>query len=145
MRRWQALALVAWFGCAPTWAPVGPMLLEGRDNDLAATSKYRSKELRLTGVVVSTGQKKIEHGSGRTEDRWVESPAMEADVPYPFVQLRDAEHPSQDVLVCYFTDGELQATKLTPGATARVRGFFLQYSVTGGHMEAVLNHCSLDP
>lgn len=140
--RW--LVLVLCLGCAPEWTPVGPMLLEGRNNDLAATAKYRSQKLRLTGVVVSTGEKKMEHGSGRTDGRWVETPATEADVAHPYVQIRDPEHPSLDVLTCYFTQPDAVATKLAPGATARVRGFFVEYAATGGHMEAVLDRCSLE-
>ncbi len=120
------------------------MLLEARNNSLAATQKYRAQELRLTGAVVSTGEKKIEHGSERTDGRWVESPATEADVSYPFVQIRDPEHPSPDVVTCYFAQGDVAATKLAPGATARVRGFFLEFAATGGHVDAVLNRCSLE-
>ena len=140
--RWLVLVLL--LGCAPEWTPVGPMLLEGRNNNLAATQKYRAQELRLTGVVVSTGEKKIEHGSDRTDGRWVESPATEADVAYPFVQIRDPEHPSPDFVTCYFTQPDAVATRPAPGATARIHGFFLEYAAIGGHMEAVLNRCSLE-
>ena len=120
------------------------MLLEGRNNDLAATQKYRSQQLRLTGIVVSTGEKKIEHGSGRTDGRWVESTPTEADVAYPFVQIRDPEHPSPDVVTCYFPQSDVAAKQLAAGATVRVHGFFLQYAATSGHIEAVLNQCSLE-
>ncbi len=139
--RW--LVLVLCVGCASEWEPVGPMLLEARNNDLAATQKYQSKDLKLTGVVVATGKKRIEHGSARTDGRWVESPAAEAEVPYQFVQIRDPEHPSSDYVTCYFTQGDV-AMQLSAGATARVHGSFLEYAISGGHVEAVLNRCSLE-
>src|SRR5512143_2114007 len=140
--RWMVLALC--LGCGSEWAPFRPMLLEAHNNDLAATAKYRAQELRLTGVVVSTGEKKIEHGSGRTDGRWVESTATEADVAYPFVQIRDPEHPSPDVVTCYFPQHDTAPAQLARGATVRVRGSFLEYAASGTHMEAVLNHCSLE-
>ncbi len=139
--RWLVLMLCA--GCASEWAPVGPMLFEGRNNNLAATQKYRSQELRLTGVVVSSGEKKIEHGDARTDGRWLESPSTEADTPYPFVQIRDPERPSPDVVTCYFTQGDA-AARLARGATARVHGFFVEFAASAGHVEAVLNRCSLE-
>ncbi len=128
--------------CGSEWAPVGPMLLEARSNDLAATQKYQSQELKLTGVVVSTGKKKIEHGSGRTDGRWVESPSESADAPYPFVQIRDPEHPSSDYVTCYLAASE-PVPQLSANAPARVHGFFLEFAISGGHVEAVLNRCTL--
>lgn len=136
------MVLTLCLGCSSEWAPVGPLLHEGRNNDLAATQKYRAQELRLTGVVVSSGEKKIDHGAARTDGRWVEAPSPEADVAYPFVQLRDAEHPSSDMVTCYFTQGS--PPQVATGATARVHGFFLEFAASGGHVEAVLNRCSLE-
>jgi hypothetical protein len=144
--RWAALvvACAVFVGCGSEWAPVGPLLHEARNNDLAATQKYQgASELRLTGVVVSTGEKKIDHGAGRTDARWTESAGADADVAYPFVQIRDPERPSPDFVTCYFTE-HAPATKLAPGATARVHGFFLEFAASGGHVDAVLNRCSVE-
>ena len=138
--RWLALALC--MGCSSEWVPAGYVLREGRNNDLAATQKYASKDLKLTGVVVATGEKKIEHVAGRTDGRWVESPSAEADAPHAFVQLRDPERPSSDVVTCYF-DGGARASALV-GDTVRVHGFFVEYVATAGRVEAVLNRCSLE-
>src|SRR5512144_3163577 len=99
LSRWMLLG--ACLGCASEWTPVGSMLHEGRNNDLAATQKYQAQLLALTGVVVATGKKKIEHGSARTDGRWVEAPASDADVERPFVQIGDANHPSPDYVTCY--------------------------------------------
>ncbi len=120
---------------------MGPLLREGRNNDFAATQKYRSQELRLTGVVVATGEKKIEHGAGRTDGTWAEAPSAEADTPHPFVQLRDAERPSPDTVTCYLDSA---GTKLAYGTPVRVRGFFLEFVAVAGHVDAVLNRCSVE-
>ena len=138
--RWLVLSLC--LACGSQWEPVGPMLFEGRSNDLAATQKYRAQELRLTGAVVSTGAKKLEHGAARSDGRWMESPATEADVPRPFVQLRDPERPSPDVVTCLLAQGA--APKLAYGTVARVHGFFLEYVSANSHIEAVLDRCSLE-
>ena len=140
--RWLLLALCV--ACTSEWEPAGLMLREGRNNDLAATQKYQAKELRLSGVVVSTGKKKIERGAARTDGRWQEAPATEADVPYPFVQIRDAEHPTEDVVTCYFAQRDSAPPELAPGATAHVHGFFVQYAQTGTRVEAVLERCDLE-
>jgi hypothetical protein len=141
--RWLVLALCV--GCASEWVPIGPMLLEARDNDLAATTKYRSKELRLSGIVVATGEKKMEHGGRRTDGEWTESLAQEADTKYAFVQIRDPEHPSPDVVTCYFTQRDAAAAQLARGATVHLHGLFVEYAIAGGKVEATLRHCSLEP
>src|SRR5258708_6065870 len=140
--RWFVLALL--FGCASPWSPAGPMLREARNNDLAASAKYRSMELRLTGIVVSTGEKKIEHGADRTQGRWVEAPSEEADAAHLFVQIRDAEHPSPYVVTCYFTQRDPAVTQLARGATVRIHGFMVEFAASAGHIDAVLKHCSLE-
>ncbi len=138
--RWLVLSLC--LACGSQWEPAGPMLFEGRSNDLAATQKYRGQELRLTGTVVSTGEKKLEHGAARSDGRWMEAPATEADVKRPFVQLRDPDRPSPDLVTCVLAQGS--APKLAYGTFARVHGFFLEYVSASGHIEAVLDRCSLE-
>ena len=139
--RWLALVVLV-AGCASEWAPVGPMLLEARGNSLAATQRYQSKELKLTGAVVSTGKKKSEQDLvARTDARWAEARGADADAEYPFVQLRDAEHPSSDYVTCYL-DRSDATPQLDKGSSVHVDGFFVQYVTAGGHVEAVLNRCS---
>jgi len=129
--------------CASEWADVGPMLTEARNNDLAAAAKYRSKELKLAGIVTGTGEKKMEHGSAHTGGEWRETIATEADHPYPYVQIRDAEHPSPDVVTCYFTQGDVATP--AKGDTVHIRGVFVEYAVSGGKVDAVLERCAVVP
>jgi hypothetical protein len=119
------------------------MLLEARDNALAATSRHRSETLKLEGVVVATGEKKMEHGESRGGPEWRETQATSADVAYPFVQIRDTEHPSPDVVTCYFTGGG--AVTPAKGASVHVRGIFVEYAISGGKVDAVLMRCSVEP
>jgi hypothetical protein len=143
MRTMRAACLVVCLGCASDWAPAGAMLLGARNNALAATQTYQSKELKLAGVVVSTGKKAIEHDTGRSPDgRWVEAPSASADLDYPFVVIRDAEHPSVDYVTCYLgrDDGVPQ---VAPGTTVHVDGFVLEFVMSGGHVDAVMNRCSV--
>jgi hypothetical protein len=119
------------------------MLLEARDNQLAATTRHRSQTLALTGIVVATGKKKIDQGVGRTGSEWSESQPASADTEYAFVQIRDADRPSPDVVTCYFTAGGSATTDR--GATIRVHGDFIEYAVSGGRVDAVLTRCSVAP
>jgi hypothetical protein len=120
------------------------MLREARDNTLAATQKYQSRQLKLTGVVIATGKKKIEHDLSRPNDgRWVEAPGTGANTEYPFVEIRDAEHPSQDYVTCYLERADALA-QLAPGTHANVNGFLLEYAMAGGHVQAVMNRCSVE-
>jgi hypothetical protein len=119
------------------------MLLEARDNQLAATTRHRSESMKLAGIVVATGKKKIEHGAGRSGSEWVESQPASLDAEYDFVQIRDAEHPSPDVVTCYFTGGALALPER--GASIHVSGVFVEYAVSGGRVDAVLTRCSVDP
>lgn len=119
------------------------MLLEARDNQLAATTRHRNERLAIAGVVVATGVKKIEHGAGRSGSEWSESQPASLDAEYAFVQIRDAEHPSPDVVTCYFTGGG--ATTPARGASIHVRGLFVEYAVSAGKVDAVLSQCSVEP
>ncbi len=138
--RWLVLSFC--LACGSQWEPAGGMLFEGRSNDLAATQKYRGQELRLSGTVVSAGAKKLEHGAARTDARWTEAPATDADLPRAFVQIRDPDRPSPDVVTCLLAQGS--APKLAYGTVARVHGYFLEYVSASGHIEAVLDRCSLE-
>jgi hypothetical protein len=137
--RWLFASLSV--ACASPWQPVGLVLREGRNNDFAATQKYRGQTLQLAGIVAGFGKKKIEHGEGRTEGRWADVPAEGFDAARAFVQIRDAEKPSPDVVTCFF-DGDIQAPER--GATVRVRGTFVEYVGAAGHVDAVFTRCSLE-
>lgn len=140
--RW--LLVTVCLACGSEWAPVGPMLLEARNNNLAAAQEYQGKDARLTGIVVRTGKKKIEHGAQRTDARWQESPSAEADVEYPFVEIRDAEHPSPDVVTCYLSRPDAAAPSVAAGATVRVHGFLLEFAASGGRIDGELTRCTLE-
>ncbi len=119
------------------------MLLEARNNTLAATQTYQSKELKLSGIVVSTGKKAIEHDTGRSTDgRWVEAPSATADLDYPFVEIRDVEHPSLDYVTCYLGRDDA-VPQVARGTTVHMDGFVLEFVVSGGHVNAVMNRCSV--
>jgi len=139
----RIVLLASCVACASEFSPVGPMLLEARDNHLAATTRHRSERLALAGIVVGTGKKKIEHGAGRTGSEWSESTPASMDAEYEFVQIRDPDHPSPDVVTCYFTGGGAQAPE--KGATIHVHGVFVEYAMSGGHVDAVLQRCSVEP
>ena len=139
----RALLLASFVACASEWSPVGPMLLEARDNQLAATTRHRSETLKLAGIVVATGTKKIDHGAGRSGSEWSESQPSSADHEYAFVQIRDPEHPSPDVVTCYFTGGGASAPER--GTPIHVRGVFVEYAISAGHVDAVVTRCSIEP
>jgi hypothetical protein len=122
------------------------MLLEGRNNTLAATQRYQSKELKLSGLVITSGKKRMEHDLGRntTEGRWVEATASSSDLEYPFVEIRDAEHPSQDYVTCYLEQSDA-VPQLAASTAVRVDGFLVEYVVAAGHVQAILNRCSVQP
>lgn len=139
----RVVLLATCVACASEFSPAGPMLLEARDNHLAATTRHRSETLKLSGIVVASGKKKIEHGAGRTGSEWSESTPASMDAEYEFIQIRDPEHPSPDVVTCYFTGGGAQAPeKNTP---VHLRGVFVEYAMSGGRVDAVLQRCSVEP
>ena len=137
--RWLIVSLSV--ACASPWEPVGLVLREGRNNDFAATQKYRGQTLRLTGIIVGSGKKKMEHGEGRADGRWAEAPSTEADTTHAFVELRDPERPAPDVVTCFF-DGDIVLPDR--GATLRVRGTFVEYVGKAGHVDAVVTRCTLE-
>jgi hypothetical protein len=134
--RWLAI-LVA---CSPAWTPAGVPLDEGRLNNLAATSKYQSKQLRVSGAVYSTGMRKIDPAMRPHDERWP-GESSGSDGPFPFIAVRDSEHPTHDLVVCLFTADE--PPKLASGVPVHLVGYFQEYMVIEGHVELILNRCSV--
>lgn len=142
--RWL-ITLALCVGCGSEWLPAGGMLQSARNNSLAATQQYQSQQLKLTGTVISSGKKKVEHDVvARTDGRWIEARGADADAEHPFVEIRDPEHPSTDFVTCYLEPNDV-TPQVEKGGTAHVDGFFVEFVMSGGHVEAVLNRCSVQP
>jgi hypothetical protein len=52
-------------------------------------------------------------------------------------------HPAPDYATCYL-DRTATLPPLARGATVNVRGFFVEYAAAAGHVEAVLDRCSVE-
>ena len=122
---------------------VAPLLIEARQNEVAAFAKYRERTLHVAGVVLQTGMdaftRVVAEGS-----MWGIS-AREVIEHYPYMLVGDARVSSPDMVKCFFsTDDADLVGKLQPGMVVSFEGRFHQYLHDQGRLLLVLSGCWLD-
>jgi hypothetical protein len=151
-RAWRVglgmLLLLGLVGCVRNRAqPLAPLLAEGRANELKATAQHRGERMRVWGVVVSAGLKKVDRLiAKKAEPLNIYSTSVEVEQvrrSYPYVYLRAPDANADDgKLLCFFTLDSMGALPdLKPDTAIVVIGDFQEYSDRGHTL--VLNGCEL--
>lgn len=147
---WLATLMLAagTMGCVQHRAQsLSPLIAQGRANELSATAEHRGQRLRVWGVVVSTGLKKVDALVGRkTEPLNPYSTSVEVEQvrrTYPYLYLRDASAKADEgTLLCFFSNALMsEVGKLQPNTSIVVIGDFQEYAEGGRTL--VLNTCEL--
>ncbi len=127
LQRWLVGLFVAacLVGCHRTQQLTPRTLLdEARRDRLAAFSRYRERTLQVDGVVVDRS--------------WEKSGASRI----PLLVLRDSAAPSSGLVLCYFSEGDLDEVAQTPVHTfVRVRGTFREFIQAKGELAALFHDC----
>jgi hypothetical protein len=149
---WRAglgmLLLLGMAGCVRNRAQaLAPLLAEGRANELKATAQHRTERMRVWGIVVSTGLRKVDRLIGKKADPWnpysTTVEVAQVQRTYPYLYLRAPETKEDDgKLLCFFSlDSMSDLADLKPNAAVVVIGDFQEYSDRGRTL--VLNRCEL--
>ena len=142
------LLMLGTVGCVRNRAlALTPLLAEGRANELKATAHHRDERMRVWGVVVSAGLKKIDRLIGKKVEPWnpysTAVDVQQVQRTYPYLYLRTPDAQADDgKLLCFFSlDSMSDLGDLKPNAAVVVIGDFQEYSDHGRTL--VLNACEL--
>jgi hypothetical protein len=137
-------AISACVGCAP--GPIrdlAPLVDEGRQNEVAATAKYREEEIRVRGVVGQTGLDNFSHIVVGNDGFSLAARSVQTTYPYVLLHSETSNVPSS--VKCYFSESEMDTVgKLAKGSRQIITGRFQQYMRNGESVTLVLRDCSLD-
>lgn len=144
-------ALLAASGCASTQtARIATMTDDARANEIAATSKYERKRLRVTGIVTDTSMMRFERLEAQTPVLWtgalvVGGPLETRTDRYPVVRLIDSAGRPDAQLACYFPEGDAaRAASVQRGARVTLVGRFQEIWKTPQGPELILTECAIE-
>jgi hypothetical protein len=144
---WVMVVALLFSGCAtPRRVPLDQLLMDGKQNEIAAYESYRGAELQVTGIVATRGLREtrkkvadITHGPFQSHAELSEQRRV-----FGYVTLIP-ERPEIGRAICYFEpDMRADAGRVEPGQRVTLNGYFTTYQRDrAGSMFVQLDGCEL--